>query len=171
MIGVLCGLFLVALLIGYCYHRGRRNKHTSALVEEAKAVGTRGATNLTYEGDPTSPRSGPASEVTVESGGDAVYEMHGMSRITPTTPSFAYTTESEFLTFLKIHPPSNFQHSSTPPFPRSIHIHNPVRRKASRLQSHHRLLPDLNRGHPIPRPAADAQNRSRQYRPDRSIRW
>ena len=113
VIGVLCGLLVVALLVGYWYHHGRRNKHELPLVEEAKSVDTPGGTNLIYEGNPTSPGPGPASEatgvetvpdsmissatpVTVESGGDAVYEMHGMSLIAPTKSSFAYSIEFYF---------------------------------------------------------------------------
>lgn len=113
VIGVLCGLLVVGLLVGYWYHSGHLNKHKPALVEEAKAIDTSGGANLICEGDPTSPGPGPASEatgvetvpdslissatpVTVESGGGAVYEMHGMSLITLTKPSFAYTIESEF---------------------------------------------------------------------------
>lgn len=175
VIGVLCSLLVIALAVGYWYRR-RQNKQKNALVEEAKAVDTPRDIKLIYEGHQTSPGPGPESEatgmetvpgslissatpVTVESGGGAVYEMHGMLLTAPLKPSFAPLNPN--LTFLKIRPRLNFLHSSMPHFTRSIHIHNPVRRGASRLQSHHRPLLILNRGYPLLRSAADVQVRSR----------
>jgi hypothetical protein len=102
VIGVLCGLLVVALLVGPWYYHRRRNQRQTLPAEAAKVVDSMNDTGLTYDGGPTSPRSGPVSEstgmetvqdsmtaissatpVTVELGGGAVYEMYGMSETAP----------------------------------------------------------------------------------------
>lgn len=94
VIGVLCGLLVVVLFVGFWIYRRRKNRTQSAPVEEAKSAGTE-ERNLMDERGAMSPGPGPPSQstgvetvpnsmisaatpITVESGGDAVYEMQGM---------------------------------------------------------------------------------------------
>ncbi|KAJ5157735.1 uncharacterized protein N7482_008835 [Penicillium canariense] len=116
VIGVLCGILVVALLVGaWWFWRRRRRQHRDSL--QPTFVKSDGATeadstevrHLMYGGGPTSPVPGPRSTSTgmetgandssvhdsvltsvsprtVESGGDAVYEMHDSSPIELATP-------------------------------------------------------------------------------------
>jgi hypothetical protein len=113
IIGVVLGLFLIALLVGFWFYRRRRRQCQSAEAEAeaAKEAGSKKRPEWMYAGGPTSPGPGPvssstgmettmtetthpstvqdslvssASPGTVESGGDAVYEMHGMTIATST---------------------------------------------------------------------------------------
>ncbi|KAJ5110263.1 hypothetical protein N7532_002908 [Penicillium argentinense] len=100
VIGVLCGVFGLALIIaGIWFYRRRRRQRQESKSQTTEDPGNMEERKLMYAGGPTSPRPGPVSNSTgadtgvthstvqdsigtsvsprtVESGGDAVYEMH-----------------------------------------------------------------------------------------------
>lgn len=111
VVGVLSGLLIVGLLVGFWCYRRRRNQPLSASVQETKSADNTEDTKTMHQISPTSPEPGPPSQstgmetvqystisaatpVTVESGGDAVYEMQGMSQKLVLSPLSTLTTEN-----------------------------------------------------------------------------
>lgn len=111
VIGVLSGLLIVGLLVGFWFHLRRRNQPLSASVQETKSADNTEDTKTMHQISPTSPEPGPSSQstgmetvqystisaatpVTVESGGDAIYEMQGMSQKLILSPLSTLATEN-----------------------------------------------------------------------------
>ena len=65
VIGVLCGLFGIALLaVGFWLYRRRRNQRRAAAVAATTESDTKEKPQWRYSGEPTSPGPGPVSEST-----------------------------------------------------------------------------------------------------------
>ena len=153
VIGVLCALLGVGAILGatWLYRRRRRRRLglLSTEPEDTQATDNNEERKLMYAGGPASPGPGPVSNSTgvetrtndsivqysintsisprtVESDGDAVYEMHGKKHVVPTIVLQSPVANSSVSFHLKIHLLLSFLLNLTFHHPILHHLHHPV---------------------------------------------
>lgn len=185
VIGVLCGLFGIALLVAgfFTYrHQRRRSQRSLILSQNAKELENSEDRKLMYAGGPASPGPGPVSNSTgvetganvstvqdsidtsvsprtVESGGDAVYEMHG------NIISKSVQTNTKKHRFLKIlHLPS-FLLTSMPYLPPPLRLRHSAHFPAAILLYLHKAPLNRTQGSPTRIYTTEVPHLYQMYRP------